>query len=79
MALLDKSQVLTANKIIQILEDPIDENIRICESGSELESDDILDYFQSDNHFISNENEEIASQDEDVRALNDFGQRVKCV
>ncbi|PSN42978.1 hypothetical protein C0J52_13214 [Blattella germanica] len=59
-------------------EDPIDENIRICDSGSELESDDISDDFQTDNHLISSENEEeIAKQDEDVSLLNDVGQSVK--
>ncbi|PSN50052.1 DDB1- and CUL4-associated factor 8 [Blattella germanica] len=74
-----KSQALTASKIIQILGDPIDENVRICDSGSELEGDDdVSEGFQSDNHLISSENEEeIASQDEDVSALNDIGQHVK--
>ncbi|PSN54098.1 hypothetical protein C0J52_03119 [Blattella germanica] len=79
MALPDKSWTLATSEIIQILEDPIDENIRICDSGSQLESDDdVSDDFQSYNHFISNENEqEIASQDKDARALNDVGQGVK--
>ena len=40
MALAGESLALTASEIIQILEDPIDENIRICDSGSELEGDD---------------------------------------
>ncbi|PSN43331.1 hypothetical protein C0J52_14174 [Blattella germanica] len=79
MALPSKSRALTASEIIKILEDPIDENVRICDSGSEVESDDdVLDDFQSDNNLISSENEEeIASEDEDLSALNDVGQRVK--
>ena len=71
---------LIAREIIKILEDPIDENVRICDSGSELESvDDVLsDDFQSDNHLIRSGNEEeLPSQDEDVSALNGVGQRVK--
>ncbi|PSN46599.1 hypothetical protein C0J52_17797 [Blattella germanica] len=78
MVLPSKSQALTASEIIQILEDPIDKNVRICNSGSELESDDISDDFQSDNYLISSENVvEIALQDEDVSALNYVGQCMK--
>ncbi|PSN31606.1 40S ribosomal protein S28 [Blattella germanica] len=40
MALAGESLALTASEMIQILEDPIDENIRIYDSGSELEGDD---------------------------------------
>ncbi|PSN56656.1 hypothetical protein C0J52_10807 [Blattella germanica] len=78
-ALQGKSLALTASEIIQILEDLIEENVRICNSGSDLESDcDVSDDFQGDNHLISSENEEeITSQDEDVSAQNDIGQRVK--
>ncbi|PSN34595.1 hypothetical protein C0J52_27557 [Blattella germanica] len=54
MALAGESLALTASEMIQILEDPIDENIRICDSGSELEGDDdVSDDFQSDNRLIS--------------------------
>ncbi|PSN31735.1 hypothetical protein C0J52_23944 [Blattella germanica] len=79
MALARESLALTASEIIQILEDLIDKHFRICDSGSELEGDDdVLDDFQSDNRLISSENEEeIAPQDEDVSVLNDVDQRVK--
>ncbi|PSN42780.1 hypothetical protein C0J52_18119 [Blattella germanica] len=53
-ALAGESLDLTVSEIIQILEDPIDENIKICDSGSELEGDDeVSDDFQSDNRLIS--------------------------
>ncbi|PSN35161.1 hypothetical protein C0J52_23490 [Blattella germanica] len=77
MTLPIMSRALTASEIIQILEDPIGENIIICDSGSELESEDVSDDFQSDNHLISSKNEEeIALQDEHVSVLNDVIQRV---
>ncbi|PSN56225.1 hypothetical protein C0J52_00399 [Blattella germanica] len=54
MALAGVSLALTASEIIQLLEDPIEENIRIWDSGSELEGDnDVSDDFQSDNRLIS--------------------------
>ncbi|PSN35425.1 hypothetical protein C0J52_13194 [Blattella germanica] len=53
-----------------ILEDLIDKNIRICDSGSELKGDDVSDDFQSENRLISSENEEIVPQDKDVEAIH---------
>ncbi|PSN45372.1 hypothetical protein C0J52_07537 [Blattella germanica] len=74
MASAGESQALTAREIIQILEDPIDENIRTCDSGNELEGDDdVSDDFQSDYRLISWK--KLHHKTEDVSMLNDVSQQ----
>ncbi|PSN48302.1 hypothetical protein C0J52_19252 [Blattella germanica] len=53
MAGPSSSRGLTSEQIIQFLDEPTDENVQICDSGSELESDDdIGDNIASDNEEI---------------------------
>jgi hypothetical protein len=58
MAVPSTSRGLASEQIIQYLDEPTDENVQICDSGSELESeDDIGDNISSDNESVSSDSD----------------------
>ncbi|PSN30846.1 hypothetical protein C0J52_27513 [Blattella germanica] len=67
MAGPSSSRGLTSEQIIQFLDEPTDENVQICDSGSELESDDdIGDNIASDNESVSSDSDTEANDAENA-------------
>ncbi|PSN39192.1 hypothetical protein C0J52_14039, partial [Blattella germanica] len=73
MAGPSSSRGLTSEQIIQFLDEPTDENVQICDSGSELESDDdIGDNIASDNESVSSDSDTEANDAENAAIVMDF-------